>query len=273
MAIVTIFGGTFGDDEKIARDVAQALGWRYLSREVLVDAARRCGVAEARLNEILDKEPRWWSRWLENLQPYRVALQSAMCEAVLADDVVYHGHIGHALLPGIDHVLRVQLTAPLPYRLDQVRAREGLDPKAACHYIDQVERARTRRLKALFGLDWQDAAQYTLVINLAQMSAPSAAAIIIGVARLDDYRLTTASERALLDMALTTRVQTLLLRTLGPPSSLISVWAKEGKVYMGGTLSADIADEEIRTLVEAVPGVQKVLTDFETMPSETLRHG
>lgn len=273
MAIVTIFGATFGDDEKIAQDVANALGWRYVSRDILVDAAQRCDVPEAKLNDILDKQPHWWSRWLENLRPYRIALQSAMCEAALADNVVYHGHIGHALLPGIRHVLRVQLTAPLEYRLDQVRSREGLDPKAACHYIDQVERARTRRLKALFGADWQDAGQFALVINLARMRISSAVMTIAGAARLDDYQPTADSERALADLALTTRVQALLLRTLGTPSLLINVLAKEGRVHLGGTLSASIADEEIRTLVETVPGVQKVLTDFETMPSEILNYG
>jgi hypothetical protein len=43
---------------------------------------------------------------------------------------------------------------------------------------------------------------------------------------------------------------------------------QEGKVYLGGTLSAAIADEEIRTHVETVPGVQKVLTDFATIPAK-----
>ena len=43
-------------------------------------------------------------------------------------------------------------------------------------------------------------------------------------------------------------------------------------MYLGGTLSAAIADEEIRKHVESVPGVQKVLTDFEAIPSEILRH-
>lgn len=273
MAIVTIFGATFGDDEMIARGVAKTLGWRHIGRELLVDAAERCDVPQAKLNEILDKEPHWWARWLENLRPYRIALQSAVCEAALADNLVYHGHLGHALLPNIRHVLRVLITAPLEYRLDQVRAREGLDPKAASHYLDQVERARTRRLNALFDLDWQDAGQYALVLNLAQMSVSSAITTIARVARLDDYQPTVSSERALANLALTTRIQAMLLRQLGTPSLLINVQSKEGKVQLGGTLSASIADEEIRMLVETVPGVEKVLMDFETMRSEILRYG
>jgi osmotically-inducible protein OsmY len=77
----------------------------------------------------------------------------------------------------------------------------------------------------------------------------------------------------ILDKALTARVQAMLLRKLGTPSLLIDVLAKDGKVHLGGILSASIADEEIRTLAKTVAGVQKVLTDFETTPSEILRCG
>jgi hypothetical protein len=69
MAIVTIFGGTFGDDEEIARKVATTLGSLFVSRYILADAARRAEVAEAKLDNLIEKEPRWWEGWQENLEP------------------------------------------------------------------------------------------------------------------------------------------------------------------------------------------------------------
>jgi Cytidylate kinase-like family len=65
MAIVTIFGGTFGDDEGLAKSVAETLGYPYVSREILVEASQRCEVPEAKLSEIVEKEPHWWERWQE----------------------------------------------------------------------------------------------------------------------------------------------------------------------------------------------------------------
>jgi Cytidylate kinase-like family len=88
MAIVTIFGGTFGDDEGLAKSVAETLGYPYVSREILVEASQRCEVPEAKLSEIVEKEPHWWERRQENLRPYRIALQAAMGEAALAGDIV-----------------------------------------------------------------------------------------------------------------------------------------------------------------------------------------
>ena len=135
MPIITIFGGTFGDDDEIGRNVARNLGCQFVSREILVEASRRCHVPEAKLNDIVEKEPHWWERWHENLRPYGIALRAAMSEAALAENLVYLGHIGHGLLPGIRHVLRVLLTAPMEYRIEQVRERQRLESKAARRFI------------------------------------------------------------------------------------------------------------------------------------------
>ena len=55
MPIITIFGGTFGDDEQIARAVARALEYPFAGREILLAASNRCEVPEAKLSEILEK--------------------------------------------------------------------------------------------------------------------------------------------------------------------------------------------------------------------------
>ena len=47
---------------------------------MLVEASRRYGIPEAKLNEIIDKGPHWWERLLQDLRPYRLVLQAALCE-------------------------------------------------------------------------------------------------------------------------------------------------------------------------------------------------
>ncbi len=120
MAIITIYRGAFASGEALAESVARTLGYRCVSREVLLEASQRYAIPEAKLNEILDREPHWWERWLENMQPYRIALQAALCEVSQGGNLVYHGHMGHELLPGIRHVLKVLLTAPMEFRIKQV---------------------------------------------------------------------------------------------------------------------------------------------------------
>jgi len=273
MAIVTIFGGTFGDDEELARNVARKLRCPFVSRQIFVAASQRCEVPEAKLNDIVEKEPHWWERWQENLRPYRVALQAAMTEAAIAEDIVYQGHVGHGLLPGIRHVLRVLLTAPMEYRIEQVRGRQGLDAKAARRYIDHVEKARSRRLMALFGTDWRDPEQYALILNMAQMSAVAAENMIAHAAKLIDYQATAQSRQALEDLALTAKVQAHLLTYPKLRNVNISVRAKQGEAMLAGLLPQSVSEYEVRRMVEGIPGVKNVTSDFVSIPSRVLRYG
>ena len=262
MPIITIYRGAFASGEPVAESVATAIGYRCVSREVLLEASQRSGIPQAKLNEIVEKEPHWWERWLENLQPYRVALQAAMCELAQGGNLVYHGHIGHELLPGIRHVLKVLLTAPLEFRIEQVRAQQGLDEEAARRYIDQVDSARTRRLMALFGSDWRDPSRYDLVLNMAQMRLESARQVIVDVARLDEYQPTAASEQDFQNLSLTVRVEATLMTSPKLRHSAFKVRAVQGQVQVSGILPQFVSETDVIPLIERVPGVTKVITDL-----------
>ena len=78
MPIITIYQGAFLGGEQVAQYVAQTLDSRCIGREVLVEASGGYGIRAAKLNEILEREPHWWEHWLQNLRPYRIALQAAI---------------------------------------------------------------------------------------------------------------------------------------------------------------------------------------------------
>jgi cytidylate kinase len=273
MPIITMFGGTFGDDEELATNVARSLDCRYVGRDLLANAARRAEVPEAKLDEILEKEPRWWERWQENLRPYRIALQAAMTEAALAENLVYYGHVGHGLLPGIRHVVRVLLSAPMEFRLEQVRGRQGLDTNAARRYIQHVERARTRRLMALFGRDWRDPEQYAVILNRAQITSTGAEKVIAHTAQLFDYQATAESRQALEDLALMSRIEAHLLTFPRLRNLTIGVKARAGDITLSGVIPAFISKGEITREIEAVAGVKNVLADLIGMPGHARRFG
>ncbi|HSF58073.1 MAG TPA: cytidylate kinase-like family protein [Candidatus Binatia bacterium] len=179
MPIITIYQGASGSGQELAEAVAGILGYRCVGRTELLEASRRYRIPEAKLNQILEKGPHWWERLLQNMRPYRIALQGAFCEIAADGKIVYHGHLGHELLPGIRHVLKVLLTAPLEVRIDLIRSRENLSQGEAGRYIDEVDKARSRRLLSMFGADWRDSSRYDLVLNLGHMKLESAKRLII----------------------------------------------------------------------------------------------
>ena len=266
MPIITICRGAFAGGEEVAQYVAQTLDFRCVGREELVEASRTYRITAAKLNEILEREPHWWEHWHQNLQPYRIALQAAMCSVAQEGNIVYHGHVGHELLPGIRHVLKVLLTAPLEFRIKKVRSQQRLDETSARRYIDHVDRARTRRLTAMFGSDWRDPTRYDLVLNLAQMSLETARHIIVEVARLGQYQPTAASEQELQNLALTTRVQAALMMSPRYRNIALNVQAEGGQVRVSGVVTRSVSQHEIIRHVECVPGVSNVVMDLIRLP-------
>jgi cytidylate kinase len=267
MPIITIYQGASGEGQELAETVAEALGYRCVGREVLVEASRRYGIPEAKLNDIVEKGQHWWERLLQDLRPYRIALQATLCELAHDGKVVYHGHLGHELLSGIGHVLKVLLTAPIEFRIEQVRARQNLTDVAVRHYIEEVDKARSRRLMAMFGTDWRDPNRYDLILNMGKMRREGAKRVILEAAKLEEYQPTPSSNQAFNDLALGSRVHATLFASPDIRGSALEVRAAEGHIHVAGRIEQGLKEELVR-IVEVVPGVTDVTTDVYAVPPE-----
>jgi len=267
MPIITIYQGASGEGQELAESVAQDLGYRCVGREVLVEAGRRYGIPEAKLNEIVEKGQHWWKRLLQDLRPYRITLQAVLCELAQDGKIVYHGHVGHELLSGIGHVLKVFLTAPMEFRIEQTRARQKLTDAAAHQYVEEIDKARSRRLMAMFGADWRDPNRYDLTLNMGKMSREGAKRVIIEAARLQEYQPTPASDRAFNDLALGSRVHATLFASPDVRGASLDVRAEAGHIYIKGRIDHGVEDK-VLALVKSVPGVTKVTSDLYSVPPE-----
>jgi hypothetical protein len=154
----------------------------------------------------------------------------------------------------------------MEYRIQQVRARQALDEVAARQYIDQVDKARTRRLQAVFGTDWRDPIRYDLVLNLGQMTLETAAYLMIEGVQREEYQPNAGSERAFQDLTVTARVQATLIMSPITRSLSLNVQAQRGVVRVSGMLTHMELEADIIRLIEEVTGVTQVIADFKWLP-------
>src|SRR5262245_36903093 len=236
MQIITIYQGASGSGEDLAHRVAQSLGYGPVDREVLVEASLQYGIPEAKLTQMIEQEPKWWATFTRRLEPYKIALQAAFCELALNHGIVYHGHLGHELVPKFSHVLKVLLTAPMELRVKQVQARNLLSESAAQRYVEEVDKARTRRLMGMFGADWRDASRYDLVVNLGHMNLATARRLIVDAAHAPEYQMTSESKRAFEDFTLRSRVLATLSLSNDLSHGRIEVSARDGIISVSGTI-------------------------------------
>lgn len=264
MPIVAIYEDVFNGEE-VASKVAENLGYRSVGRDTLVEAVQQYGVPEAKLHEIMQRGRHAWEFWLQHLRPYRIALQAAMCDLAKDGKLVYHGHIGHELLSGVSHVLRVFLTAPMEFRIDHVCAVQNLDAAHARHFIEAVDTARSRRLTALFETDWRDPSRYDLVVNLA-MGAEAASSMITHGAQLDVFGETPQSRADFENLSLASRARAALLSSQEFRDLLIEVNADNGEIILSGWRPRKMPETQMVELLKGLPGVSKITNNMSETP-------
>jgi cytidylate kinase len=266
MSIITISRGSLSGGQALAERVAERLGYRCLSREVLVEAAAKYGVSEPQLSQVLEEMPGFWERLTKSRHRYLIFIQAVMCEQAQQGKLVYHGQAGHQLVKGISHVMKVRLIAPLEYRIDAAMAREGLSRERAIRYIQQVDDERLRRMRYLFNVDWRDPALYDLVLNLEDMSLETAADVVIYLAQHPEYQPTPASEKALNDLTLGCRVKAALAANPVTRGLDVEVRANDGIVWVTGLIDSPELKNEILWIVQKIPGVKEVNEELEIKP-------
>jgi len=268
MSVVTISHAAYSGGAAIGQKVASILNYRSVDREVLIEASKRYGIPEAKYTEVLEAEGHWWERWRESLRLYRITLQAAMCEVASEGQMVYYGRAGRQLLPGIKHVLKVLIVAPIEFRIDQVRAQRGMDDETARQYIRELDRVRSRRFRALFNDDWQDPVGQDLVLNGARFSADAGASIIADTVRRPEFQPTAESRKAFADLSTTARVQAALITSSKTRNVVLNVKSDGGEVSISGILADPDLEKEIVRIAKDVKGVTEVVTDIEPPPIE-----
>lgn len=262
MQIITIFQGASGSGQELAEAVAKSLGYDCIDRELLVQACNQFNIPRAKLTAVVDREPSWWSTFTRSQAPYRIALQSAFCELAHGKGLVYHGHLGHELVPKLRHVVKVLLTAPMAMRIAQVMERQHFGEAAAKRHIDEVDKARARRLTSLFGKDWRDPTEYDLVINLGYMPLDTACQLIVCTAQSQAYQQTTESQRHFEDFALASRVEASLSLSGHLLRTRLDIRAREGTVTVSGTIPRGMTQAFFIDEIGKIQGVKEVRAEI-----------
>ena len=258
MSIITISRGTMSGGAKIAEMLAKKLGYRCISREIIVKAADDYGVPESKLYDSIQKGPSIFQKLTAERERYLAFIQASLCEYAKDDNMIYHGHSGHLLLKGIDHVLRVRISAALEYRIKVTCESLGLSKKKAEKYIKTVDKQRVKWTKFLYGLDWRSSELYDMVINLDRGNLELACEIIRFTVNRPEFQTTDESQQALHGLLIASRVRAAIARAMDIFPDRIDIKADRGNVIISGRVATKDIIDSITTIAEKVPGVGNI---------------
>ncbi|MBM3302435.1 MAG: cytidylate kinase family protein, partial [Deltaproteobacteria bacterium] len=245
MAIITISRGTFSGGKAVAERLAERLGYPCVSREVILDAANEYGISEEKLTTALKEPPHFWQQNPSKRIAYLSFVTAALLDRAKEGQLVYHGHAGHLLLAGISHVLRVRVIADMEFRVRAATERTGLSREQAIVAIEKVDKERMKWTRFLYGVEWQDASLYDVVLNLEKMSVESASETVVRMTELDDFKPTAASQKAFDNLMLASRVWAALTKDSRTKGANVRVRAESGVVTIWGSAQSESTLEAI----------------------------
>lgn len=238
--------------------LAESLGYRCVSREIIVEAAAAYGVPEAKLFEAIQKGPSFLQKLTFERERYLAYIQATLCEYAIDDNLVYHGHGGHLLLEGVSHVLRIRVVASESYRIKAAMRQFDFSEEEAAKYIKKVDKDRVKWTKFLYGKDWTSPDLYDIVFNLRGMDLDLICEIVQHAAGRPQFQATPESVKALQDLLIGSRVRAALAGMAGVHLTEMDVKADSGSVLIRGRArSLELLDAIVKAASQ-VPGVDKI---------------
>lgn len=212
--VVTVAREYGSGGSRIARRVAEELGWKLLDQALIWDIARSAQVDAETVRRYDEHVDSWWHRFHRGgLRAASIAAgvtpadaqffdaeteaafaEGAIEEAAATGNCVIVGRGAECVLQGCEDVFHVFIYGPWQERVSRVRSRLKA-PRDVRDLIRSIDRERAAYIRTHYGCDWKDPHLYHMMIS-SQLGAETAAWIIVNAVERGgrDFRSTGTSE-------------------------------------------------------------------------------
>jgi len=198
MAILAITKSYGSGGNEIGRSIARLLGYEYVSLRKILEETKRTGGAWERCSSENGDDATypdiWWSFTGFMAQAQRVILNYAE-----QDNKVIMARGASALLKDIPHALKVRITAPVEYRIQEVMKKEDVPLETARLIVKEADRAIHGTMSRIYGEDWNDPDTFELKFDTSEMAVGDVVDAIKN-ALIDKEKLNTEEAKRLLHL-------------------------------------------------------------------------
>jgi len=200
--VITISRQIGSGGDEIAKHLSQMLGWPYVDKTLMVEVGRSIGFSEEdivdfwedtyRVQGFVDKlmlrrKPVKLSFDIKDNAHVRKTLDEEQCLSTIQTVInnlasrgktVIAGRGGQAILKHKIGVLHIRIIAPKTVRIQRVMHSEGVTEEDALKLIEENDRAAAEYLQRFYSINWDDPANYDVILNTAKLDLSTAALMI-----------------------------------------------------------------------------------------------
>ena len=266
MGIITISRGSYSKGKEIAEKLADKLGYKCISREILLKASKEFNVPEVKLIQAIQDAPSFLDRLKHGKKKYIAFIRKAFLERIQNDNVIYHGLAGQFFTQGLPNILKVRITADFNFRVNVVVNRENVSEERARQMLIKIDEERTKWSMFLYGIDAKSPELYDIILHIDTINVDDAVDILYNYAQRSCFQTTDESKKKLKDMLIAAKAYSIIVKKF--PDA--NVKCKDGKVLISveSSLSVEkvLAKKFSKQLkdIEGVKEVETFVIPFET---------
>jgi peroxiredoxin/cytidylate kinase len=204
-SVITISRQLGSGGDEIALEVSKILGSSYFDKSLMISVGKSLGVSEEDIADycedtykvksivdkiLLRKKPVALSLDPKENERIRKTLDEEECLSVVqtvitslasSGKTVIVGRGGQAILKNKVGVFHVRIVAPVAVRVERIMKSGGLSREDALMLLEENDKASAEYLKRFYNIDWEDPANYDMVLNTGKMDPATAARVIASV--------------------------------------------------------------------------------------------
>lgn len=214
MSVIAISRGSLFATKKLAEGLKAKLGYKIISREEVIDAAKRYGIEKTGLGdkEIMESHPPgYWEKRANERIHYLNCFKTALLDFAVEGSIIYHGNLAHVLLNEVPFVLRVRVNAPLENRIKPLMEEMGISREEAIEKIKNMDHKRRLWIQFLYDIEVIDPIFFDLVLNLERININDAIEMVVTEVKKDQFQPTRESMKFLKDLHLASVVRVNLM--------------------------------------------------------------
>lgn len=258
MPLVMISGMYQGGRDELAQALAAKTGWPLLSQEELQEQAKQEGIRVGRLEVSVIKRPPLSEKLARERNAYLAFLTATLCKKALQGSLIYHGRAGHLLLPGVNHKLRVGLTAPMSQRIQKTAQALKMQPEQAESYLLQLEDDVEKWVRYIHQSASQNPSHFDVFFNLENMKLSNAAEIVYRIAQQPEYQRSKADQRILQDLHIASQARLRLFFSEQIHGADLKVEAEHGVITVTYPPQQEELSSSIPQILHDLPGCREI---------------
>jgi len=260
MSIITVFAGSYCNEESAIKEILKKTGYRYLTdSDIVLKAGKLSEFSEGKIAKAFSAKASVFNQFTHEKERSIAYLKLAVAESLAEDNKLINGFTSLLIPTGISHVLRVCLIADMKYRGSIARS-SGISESEALKIIHKSDEDRIAWTKTILDKDdpWSIAI-HDMVLPTDKMTPEEIADLIGKTLEKDILKASPGSQKEVQNFILASRVETAL--------------AKEGHIITAESDSGDVTltinknvlmlkrlEEELQAIAGKVPGVKSVAT-------------